>query len=139
MISYENSVNKTDSLIYLFSLTEKEQLIYFETYLKQKQKKDSLKLNKEIERKKSQNLNRSKTSFYFYNPNQIAKGKQNYLSRWGNRPNVDNWRNVNLLLNYNLYNDPLNDRESKIRIINETPIAICQLYLKLKKKKTVFY
>ena len=135
VISYENSVNKTDSLIYLFSLTEKEQLIYFETYLKQKQKKDSLKINREIERRKSQNLNRSKTSFYFYNPNQISKGKQSYLSRWGNRPNVDNWRNVNLLMNYNLDKDPLNERESKIRIINETPYSYLATLPKTKKEK----
>ena len=103
--------------------------------MKQKQKKDSLKINREIERRKSQNLNRSKTSFYFYNPNQISKGKQSYLSRWGNRPNVDNWRNVNLLMNYNLYKDPLNERESKIRIINETPYSYLATLPKTKKEK----
>ena len=135
VISYENSVHTTDSLIYLFSLNEKEQLSYFKNYLKEKQKKDSLKLFREIERKQFQNLNRSKTSFYFYNPNQILKGKQNYLSRWGDRPNIDNWRNANLLLNYSSYDNQINERELKIKIISETPDSYLLSLPKTKKEK----
>ena len=135
VISYENSVHTTDSLIYLFSLNEKEQLSYFKNYLKEKQKKDSLKLFREIERKQFQNLNRSKTSFYFYNPNQILKGKQNYLSRWGDRPNIDNWRNANLLLNYSSYDNQINEKELKIKIISETPDSYLLSLPKTKKEK----
>ena len=135
VIFYENTLYTTDSLIYLFSLKEKEQLRYFETYLKEKQKKDSLKLNNEIEQKQFQNLNRSKTSFYFYNPIQILKGKQNYLSRWGNRPNVDNWRNANLLLNFNSYDKTSKERKAKIKIINETPDSYILSLPKTKKEK----
>lgn len=30
--------------------------------------------------------------FYFYNPQTVAQGKQEFQRRWGNRPNEDNWR-----------------------------------------------
>ena len=31
-------------------------------------------------------------TFYFYNPQTVAQGKQDFQRRWGNRPNEDNWR-----------------------------------------------
>lgn len=31
-------------------------------------------------------------TFYFYNPQTVAQGKQEFQRRWGNRPNEDNWR-----------------------------------------------
>lgn len=32
------------------------------------------------------------TTFYFYNPQTVAQGKQEFERRWGKRPNEDNWR-----------------------------------------------
>jgi tetratricopeptide (TPR) repeat protein len=34
------------------------------------------------------------TDFYFYNPSQKARGFSEFKSRWGQRPNVDNWRRL---------------------------------------------
>lgn len=31
-------------------------------------------------------------TFYFYNPQTVSQGKQDFQRRWGNRPNEDNWR-----------------------------------------------
>ena len=32
------------------------------------------------------------TTFYFYNPQTVAQGKQDFQKRWGKRANEDNWR-----------------------------------------------
>jgi len=39
----------------------------------------------------SQNRNEG-SDFYFENSNSIELGKQNFIQKWGNRPNVDQWR-----------------------------------------------
>jgi lipopolysaccharide biosynthesis regulator YciM len=36
----------------------------------------------------------SKGEWYFYNTALRAKGVQDFKARWGNRPNVDNWRRI---------------------------------------------
>ena len=33
--------------------------------------------------------------WYFYNPVTIESGKQDFLRKWGTRPNEDNWRRIN--------------------------------------------
>ena len=135
IISYENTVKITDSLISLFSLSKQDQLTYFKNFIKAKQKNDSLNISKEIEQKKFQILDRSKTAFYFYNPNQILKGKQNYLARWGNRPNANNWRNANSLLNFYEKENPTNEKSFEIKIIQETPESFVSSLPKTKKEK----
>ena len=32
------------------------------------------------------------SDFYFDNPQNVSMGVENYIKKWGNRPNVDNWR-----------------------------------------------
>lgn len=34
----------------------------------------------------------SKSDFYFDNPQNVSMGITNYIKKWGDRPNVDNWR-----------------------------------------------
>ena len=99
VISYEETVQLTDSILNLISMTNTEQLAYFENYLNEKQEQEAQKMQEEKEEKRFQLLSRSKTSFYFYNPNQTLQGRQNYLANWGNRPNVDNWRRATAILN----------------------------------------
>ena len=99
VISYEETVQLTDSILNLISMTNTEQLAYFENYLNKKQEQEAQKTQEEKEEKRFQLLSRSKTSFYFYNPNQTLQGRQNYLANWGNRPNVDNWRRATAILN----------------------------------------
>ena len=119
----------------MFSLSKQDQLTYFKNFIKAKQRNDSLIISKEIEKKKFQILDRSKTAFYFYNPNQILKGKQSYLARWGNRPNVNNWRNANSLLNFNETENPRNEKSFEIKIIQETPESFVSSLPKTKKEK----
>ncbi len=36
--------------------------------------------------------NNTISDFYFENKNSVVQGKQNFTQKWGERPNVDNWR-----------------------------------------------
>lgn len=38
------------------------------------------------------NLNNASSDFYFENPNTISMGKKSFVHKWGDRPNIDNWR-----------------------------------------------
>lgn len=48
-----------------------------------------------LEPSKSLNNNLSKNSWYFYNPQTVAIGKQQFASNWGKRKLEDNWRRNN--------------------------------------------
>lgn len=121
VIFYEQNIKQTDSIIYLMTLSKKEQLIYFENLINSKQEKEALKLKEEVNEKRFQLLNRSKTSFYFYNPSQVSKGRQAYLANWGNRPNTDNWRNASSILNSIVIESKSNQPISIKTIIQEKP------------------
>ena len=121
VIFYEQNIKKTDSIIYLMTLSKKEQLIYFENLINSKQEKEALKLKEEVNEKRFQLLNRSKTSFYFYNPSLVSKGRQAYLANWGNRPNTDNWRNASSILNSIVIESKSNQPISIKAIIQEKP------------------
>ena len=41
------------------------------------------------------NTTQTKGEWYFYNTSLRTKGQVEYKARWGNRPNVDNWRRIN--------------------------------------------
>ena len=121
VIFYEQNIKQTDSIIYLMTLSKKEQLIYFENLINSKQEKEVLKLKEEVNEKRFQLLNRSKTSFYFYNPSLVSKGRQAYLANWGNRPNTDNWRNASSILNSIVIESKSNQPISIKAIIQEKP------------------
>ena len=36
--------------------------------------------------------NNTVSDFYFENKNSVSQGKQNFTQKWGERPNIDNWR-----------------------------------------------
>ena len=136
VISYENTVQETDSILGLLRLPQSEQLAYFENYLEQKQQKEALILQKQNEQKRFQFLDGTKTAFYFYNPNQLLQGKQTYLANWGNRPNVDNWRSANTILNLNSQDeDAAPSDELTASIIQETPESFVSQLPKTKKEK----
>jgi hypothetical protein len=40
----------------------------------------------------SNNSNTGNADFYFDNKNSVAQGKQNFIKKWGERPNLDQWR-----------------------------------------------
>lgn len=48
----------------------------------------------------------TKGEWYFYNTNARARGQNEFKAKWGNRPNIDNWRRSATLLNNRLNNIP---------------------------------
>ncbi|MCG9971390.1 tetratricopeptide repeat protein [Christiangramia crocea] len=138
VIKYENMAEETDSILYLASLTEDEQIAYFTDYT------DELKAKavKEMEAGElpvytasigpennfpSANalppgdVSGSGNTFYFYNPLRVSRGAQDFLRVWGSRELADNWRwgsnalnqsSINAqerIMDINLDNNPLYD------------------------------
>ena len=135
VITYEKILKESDSLIRLIKMSKDQQLIYFENFIKQKQIKDSIKSQEDFQQKKYQLLNRSKASFYFYNPNQVSQGRQVYLENWGNRPNVDNWRSASTILSLNTIKTGNNQTSRVLEIIQEQPESFIASLPKSKKAK----
>jgi tetratricopeptide (TPR) repeat protein len=102
--------------------------------------------------------NRGITDFYFQNKNLVSNGKQTFIQKWGERPNVDHWRrktsgnisysnnSLNLTVNvivsndstskektipteqYKLFNT-LEEKELSLKKWNEAAIDNAQLFL----------
>ena len=136
VIAYEKTVQDTDSILGLIALSKSAQLAYFENYIEEKQQKVGKKLQQENAQKRFQFLNRTKSSFYFYNPNQLLQGKQTYLANWGNRANVDNWRSASAIINLSLEeeNGELL-KEGTASIIQETPESLIAELPKTEREK----
>jgi len=107
------TVQLQDSLQMLGRLSEEEQLQIVEKIiadLKEKEKQDSIaQADKAREAELDaqggglQSVNLSKmvgnrtgeaANWYFYNPNLIKNGKQEFIQKWGNRALEDNWRRM---------------------------------------------
>jgi hypothetical protein len=67
-----------------------------------------------------------KSDFYFDNPQNVSMGITNYIKKWGDRPNVDNWRRKTsvLLIKSNSINT------SKDIIQNDTPLNATEISIK---------
>ncbi|MFN5987751.1 MAG: hypothetical protein ACK42B_12805, partial [Chitinophagaceae bacterium] len=102
--------------------------------------------------------NKGITDFYFQNKNLVSNGKQIFIQKWGERPNVDHWRrktsgnisysnnSLNLAVNaivsndstskektipteqYKLFNT-LEEKELSLKKWNEAAIENAQLFL----------
>lgn len=48
----------------------------------------------------------SKGEWYFYNSSARSRGQNEFKAKWGNRPNIDNWRRSASLLNSRVANRP---------------------------------
>ena len=91
------------------------------------------------------------SDFYFDNPQNVSMGVTNYIKKWGDRPNVDNWRrkttiqlartnlsnadsipnnlqmNMNLVVTENSKNSPKRDSTDTLRIrLIETDLELTQ-------------
>ena len=56
-------------------------------------------------------------SFYFENTNAISQGKQSFIQKWGERPNIDNWRRKTSTAIVNINNSSnaqINDTVKKV-------------------------
>lgn len=91
-------VARADSLIYLASLTEKEQRSIIRKYIRQleKSREDSLFLaqNSATTGNSTGTLFSGATSqsWYFANSSLVSSGEMEFKQKWGNRKLTDNWR-----------------------------------------------
>ncbi len=136
VIIYENTIAQTDSLLSLMALTRQKQMDYFEEYINNKRREEEEKLMQETEKKKGSFFGKSKTAFYFYNSNLLIQGKQAYLSQWGNRPNIDNWRNSGTFQTVLENNTTVGKVETnRPTVFFETPQQLYEALPKTKREK----
>lgn len=106
VIHYEEIAEKNDSILSLVAMNDDERLTYFTQYtdslktaaiIKAKEG-DIAEVNPPAGRRTSPGLPpgvggaNQGSSFYFYNPNRLANGMQEFLKVWGKRSLQDNWR-----------------------------------------------
>ena len=136
VIAYEQIVQETDSILSLLALTPEAQQRYFQSFIERQQEQLEKALQAEVDQQKAQFFSRAEGAFYFYNANLVLVGKQNYLARWGNRPNTDNWRRAEALSNRTVNENTL---ERKIPIetkgLQQTPDEYMQALAQMGKKK----
>lgn len=98
VIRFEQVLKTNDSILYLVSLPEAERLAYFSAYVGELQKQDDI--NRAIAEQQSNIGNEflssdskqsAGESFYFYNSQTLAFGRQEFSARYGNRALTDNW------------------------------------------------
>ncbi|MFN8273771.1 MAG: gliding motility protein [Flavobacteriaceae bacterium] len=121
VIKFEGIATKNDSIIKLYKMSDIDRTAFFEAYIaKLKEKEAKLALAEAQKLKngeaKSDDGNSSRSdanpaesqkssrppdmpgsssgssNFYFYNANAVAKGKADFIKKWGDRPYVNNWR-----------------------------------------------
>jgi len=97
LIRFEKIAKKDDSILTITNLSKKEQLTYYNNYIKQlkkeAEKKAVAKLKEEksnFSAKKSEKKNK-KEKFYFYNPTLSTYGLKEFKKTWGNITLEDNW------------------------------------------------
>lgn len=94
-----NTIDKNDSLIYIYNLSPEEQSKKLDR-VQDKIRRDKVKekqLQQQAALKKANAANNNKGSkqkgnWYFYNDNAKKLGQKEFEKVWGNRPLVDNWR-----------------------------------------------
>lgn len=102
VIRLEKDIKQNDSILNLVAMNSVERENYFKDYIKKLKQKD-----KEAEiiakNKKGKNFNgfgglnsgtssKKGSKFYFYNPQTVSFGEEEFKKIWGNRPLEDNWR-----------------------------------------------
>lgn len=100
VIKYEDIVQYADSVVTLYRMPEEERTAYFEEYI-QGLKDEAAALEAEKEKKakagyaafaETQGGKENKGKFYFYNVTSLGYGKNEFRTRWGERPLEDDWR-----------------------------------------------
>ncbi len=103
VIYYENLAMEADSILYLASLSEEEQLEFFTNYTTELREAATSEAQRPAQQQAAENFFENKrpsmpgvpnpgSSFYFYNPTAVAYGKQEFFRIWGDRELADNWR-----------------------------------------------
>ncbi|WP_029034314.1 tetratricopeptide repeat protein [Salinimicrobium terrae] len=103
VIYYETMARKADSILYIASLSEEEQLEYFRNHTGKLRERAADNAQRPEQQQAVQNFFETKrpampgvpnpgSSFYFYNPTVVSFGKQEFFRLWGDRELADNWR-----------------------------------------------
>lgn len=97
----EENIHREDSVQRIAALPEEKRIAEVRKILKQLRKEQGLKEDETISyggssagNNSTSNLfnNNDKAEFYFLNSNLRTRGLNEFNQKWGNRPNVDNWR-----------------------------------------------
>ena len=96
LVKHIQVVELQDSLRRIADMSEATRLEYLENIIEQLEKEAQAEADKqqaflEDESKKDKDKNEGGT-FYFYNDIAKAMGKNDFLGKWGQRSNTDNWR-----------------------------------------------
>jgi tetratricopeptide (TPR) repeat protein len=93
-----------DSLLYIYKQPEEVRKTLFDNWTKRMNTRASVLTQLFIADPKKEiakvyinplpenNFNKPLNDFYFQNKNSVANGKQQFVQKWGERPNVDQWR-----------------------------------------------
>lgn len=149
VIYYENFARTTDSILYVASLPEAEQLDYYTSYTTTLREKALSEAAKPQQQQAAQNFFENKrpampgvptppaSNFYFYNPTTVAYGKQEFFRTWGDRELADNWRTRNIAnvggdldsigVSEIVNNDPRFDPQTYINKIPKDPVVLDSL------------
>ena len=136
VIKYERTANSTDSILYILSLSREKQIEFFRNKILKKQAKELTMISKGKKRFKFFSKNQLTEKFYFYNPSLLIQGEQKFLSIWGDRSNVDNWRvssipkPFNSTVSFNDGSEGLNNKtkiETPNNYINKLPSSIREI------------
>jgi hypothetical protein len=119
LIVHMDIINRQDSLQKIAALPEEERKDFVKKILKQLKKQQGLKDDNTFSTGNTiQTLTApptlfqpadSKGEWYFYNASLKSRGQMEFKSKWGNRPNVDNWRRSAAIMN-NVANNPSNNQ-----------------------------
>ena len=101
LASYLEIIERQDSLQYVVNLPEAEREDFIKKIVKKLRKEQGLKDNEDflstgfVSGTPSTDIfgsQQEKGDWYFYNSSLKKRGEAEFKSRWGNRPNADNWR-----------------------------------------------
>lgn len=98
VIYYENALAVSDSILHLTQLSPQEQFAFFHEYTQELERiaieaeAASATDDSGLTPGQDQIITSGGSSFYFYNPGSVARGAQEFVRIWGNRPLADNWK-----------------------------------------------
>jgi tetratricopeptide (TPR) repeat protein len=148
VIFYENMAQRSDSILYVASLSEEKQLEFFTAYTDELREKATSEAAKPAQQAAAENFFENKrpampgvpnpgSSFYFYNPTAVAYGKQEFFRKWGDRELSDNWRSSRkggqgqtldeVGINEIVDNDPRFDPQTYLSTIPNDPAVLDSL------------
>ena len=134
IINLETIIRKNDSILSIVSMNEKEKLNFFNVYIQNVIKNDSMKKNISSSRRGFfRRQKKSQVKFYFYNKDQTNQGKVFFKSLWGNQLNVDNWNSLSPVTS-NVINE--NFENNAIAKTKKTKARTAAYYINLLPKKT---